>query len=294
MKSILKNVAIMLAFVFGTSACDKNSEIEINDAEFCSCLNLEDIHKTIPIVNEFLSVIPKGVSEENKFQSLAKWLISFPCIIDTTFIRNDFGIWPDHKICGIAFSFEEDGIVKELSLDFLPTNPHEIVGYIYDKQNSIHVGTKLTKIDEVFSFINSLDLDVNEIQHGTYISSFPADSTNLKFIRNNLIAKPYTNEVWVTGQLNWYLPGITFFVRLYDMKMKEYQEDWIKTMGEYKLIKYDYPDYEESEIDGIIYGRGDVIVFLIPEGTGKQWEKKFREYSFVRWAEMSYTRYYLP
>ena len=294
MKSILKNMLITLAFVIGTSACDKNSEMEFNDADFCSCLTMEDIHKTIPTVNDFLSVMPKGGSEENKFQSLAKWLISFPCIIDTTFLHNDFGIWPDHKICGIAFSFEEDGIVKEVSLHFSPTNPYEITGYIYDKQNSIHVGTKLTKIDEIFAFINSLDLDVQEIQYGTYISSFPADSTHLKYIRNNLIAKPYTNEVWVTGQLNWYLPGITFFVTLYDMQIKDYQEDWMKTMSEYKLIKYDFPDYKESVIDGIVYGPGDVIVFLIPEGKGKQWEEIFRKYSFVRWAEMSYTRYYLP
>jgi len=281
MTSILKNVVIVLSFVIVTSACDKKSEMEFNDAEFCSCLTIEDIHKTIPIVNEFLSVMPKGISEEQKFQSLAKWLKAFPCIIETTFLRNDFGIWPDHKICGIAFSFEEDGIVKKLSLDFSPTNLQEIVGYIYDKQNKIHVGTKLTKMDEVFGFINSLDLDVKEIKNGTYISSFPADSTNLKYIRSNLITKPYTNEVWVTGQLNWYLPGITFFVRLYDMKVKDYQEDWIKTMSEYNLIKY-------------VFGPEDVIVFQIPEGTGKQWEEKFRKYSFVRWAETSYTRYYLP
>jgi hypothetical protein len=293
MKYFLKNAVVMLGIAIGFSACDKDLKIEFNDAEFCSCLNMKDIHKTIPIVNEFLSIMPKGISEEQKFQSLAKWLKSFPCIIDTTYLRNDFGIWPDRRICRVAFTFEENGIIKELSLDFLPSNPLEIAGYIYDKQNTIHVGTKYTKINDVFGFINSFDLDVQEIQYGTYISSMPADSANLKYIRNILISKPYTNDVWVTGQLNGYLSGITFFVRLYDMKNKKYQEDWIKTMREYELIKYDYPDYKESIIDGITYGPGDAFVFYIPEGTGKQWEGKFRKHDYVRWAELSHTRYYI-
>jgi hypothetical protein len=75
------------------------------------------------------------------------------------------------------------------------------------------------------------------------------------------------------------------------MHNKDYQADWIKTMNEYKLIEYDYPDSSESVIDGIVYGPGGIVVFMIPEGTGKEWEQRFKEYNFVRWAELSHTRY---
>jgi hypothetical protein len=119
----------------------------------------------------------------------------------------------------------------------------------------------------------------------------PSDSANLKNITSILKAKPYTNDAWGVGHLNWYLPGITFFVRLYDMHNRDYQADWIKTMKDYKLVEYDfakeYKDYDED----YIYGPGDIIVFMIPEETGKQWEAKFMEYNFVRWTEMSNSCY---
>ena len=47
-------------------------------------------------------------------------------------------------------------------------------------------------------------------------------------------------------------------------------------MNDYKLVEHHFDM---------------LIVFYIPEGTGKQWEKKFEEYDFVHWAELSYTRY---
>ena len=300
-----KCVAILLILA-GFFSCNKQSfSDEPEKMEFCSCLNMEEIHKTIPAVNEFLAELPEisvfstREEMERRFQTLEEWFNSFPCKIDAKILYG-YDFYTGRELMrGVAISVKDNEIIRELELDFamiehdehLAINYSQISGYIYYKQDIIHVGTKLTKIDEVFGFINSLDLDVKEIQYGTYISSFPADSTNLKYIRSNLIAKPYTNEVWVTGQLNWYLPGITFFVTLYDMKVKDYQEDWIETMSEYELIKYDFPDYKESVIDGIVYGSGDVIVFLVPEGKGKHWETKFMEYGFVRWTSLSHTRY---
>ena len=72
------------------------------------------------------------------------------------------------------------------------------------------------------------------------------------------------------------------------MHNKDYQEDWFKTMNDYQLVEnnseYDYGD-------GVQHGSGYIINFCIPEGTGKHWEEKFMEYNFVRWAEMSYSRY---
>jgi hypothetical protein len=77
------------------------------------------------------------------------------------------------------------------------------------------------------------------------------------------------------------------------MHNRDYQANWIKTMNEFKLIEYDYPDYKESEIDGIVYGPGCVIAFKIPEETGKQWETKFTKYNFIRWTSVGSTRYFI-
>jgi hypothetical protein len=65
----------------------------------------------------------------------------------------------------------------------------------------------------------------------------------------------------------------------------DYQADWFIAMNDYKLVEYPYIGDDDSK-----YGPGHIIVFYIPEGTGKQWETKFMEYDFVRWSEMSYTR----
>ena len=298
MKNILKNIVIVLVLSIGSSACDKDPEMKFNgDLELCSCLNMEDINKTIPIVNEFLTGLPNGISEEQTFESLQTWLKSFPCDIDAKILIGKDMDWGREQMYGFAISIKDNEIIRELSLDFLGFNDEgispysQIAGYSYDKQDAIHVKTKYSKINNVFDFINSLGFDVKNTGYGTYISSMPADLANLEFIINNLKAKPYTNDNWVIGHLNWYMPGITFFVNLYDIHNKDYQADWIKTMNDYKLVEYDfaneYKDYDED----YIYGPGHLIVFYIPEETGKQWETKFMEYSFVRWSELSYTKY---
>ncbi|MDR0232762.1 MAG: hypothetical protein LBI82_11675 [Dysgonamonadaceae bacterium] len=303
MKSVLKNAIIMLVLVTITFACNKDPEMNFNEGEeFCSCLTMDNINKTIPIVNDFLARLPNEMRLNNGYEHseqiyelLVKWLKSFPCDTDAKILIGKDWEWGHDVICGVAISIKDNEMVRELEFDFACIDNRytftQIAGYLYDKQDAIHVATKYTKMDDLFGFINSLEFDVKEIQYGTFISSLPSDSTNLKNITNTLKAKPYTRDYWVVGHLNWYLSGITFFVQLYDMHNRDYQANWIKTMDEYKLIEYDYPDYKESVIDGIVYGPGDVIVFMIPEGTGKQWETKFMEYDFVRWAQMSYTRY---
>jgi len=252
---------------------------------FCSCLNLEDINKTIPIINEFLAGLPDSVSKEQTFESLETWLNSFPCSIDAKILYGVDIIWGREQMYGVAISINDNEIVRELELDFaviqqggnLVLTYSQIAGYLYYKQDAIYVKTEFTKIDKVFDFINSLEFDVKRIDDGCYISSMPADSANLKYIRSNLLAKPYVdNGFGVAAHLNWYTSGITFFVPLLDMHNRDYQTDWIKTMNDYKLVEWNF---------------AMMIVFYIPEGTGKQWETTFGKYDFVRWTELSYTRY---
>jgi len=299
MKSISKNTVIILALLISAYACSKDPDMDFSGGEdFCSCLTMDDINKTIPIVNDFLAELPDEMKlnngwghSEQIYEILVKWFTSFPCSTDAKILVGYDFFRGGEKKYGVGISIKDKKRVRELELDFAYNTLTQIAGYIYTKQDAIHVATKYTKMTDVFGFINSLEFDAKEIQYGTFISSMPSDSANLKIITKILKAKPYTNDAWVIGHLNWYLPGITFFVQLYDMHNRDYQADWIKTMKEYKLIEYDYPDYKELVIDGIVYGPGDVIVFMIPEDTGKQWETKFMKYNFVRWTQMSYTRY---
>jgi len=281
-----------LLIVAGFFSCDKQSSIAPEEVEFCSYLNFEDINETIPIVNEFLAGLPDGISKEQTFQSLVTWFKSCPCIIDAAILYSDAAIYPP-EVAGVSISVKDNETIRELYLDFavidcggyLAVTYSQIAGYFYAKQDRIHVKTKYTKIDKVFDFINSLEFDVEQIQSGWYLSTMTPSTDNLQYIVNGLKAKPYTNDSWVTGNMNGYNNQINIHITLYDMKDVDYQADWFKSMNEYQLEEHPFQEEDDN-----IYGPGHIIVFQIPEGTGKQWETKFMEYEFVRWAEKSHSR----
>jgi len=248
---------------------------------FCSYFNMENIYKTIPIVNEFLAELPNGTSREQTFELLVEWFNSFSCDIDARILWGVDIIWGQERMRGVGIPIKDGERIRMLEVDFAIINnalTHtQIAGYSYHKQDAIHVQTTLTRINEVFAFINSRGFDVKRIEHGCYISSMPANQTNLEYIRSNLLTRPYVDSGWgVAAHLNWYTPGITFFVQLTNMHNKDYQEDWIKTMSEYRLVEWNH---------------AMAVIFYIPEDTGEQWKEKFEQYDFVRWAERTFTRY---
>ena len=246
------------------------AEWRILKKEFCSYINLENIDKTIPVVNEYLCNLPKDLSNEQKMQALSIWFKSYPCVIDARAILSDSG-YPSRA--GFAFSFEDDGIIRELILDFSTTG--KVVSYHYDIVNGAYVKTKDFTIDKVFEFINSLDFDVDYIYNGSYVSTMSPD--NLQYILDSLNAKPYTNRgAWrVTGYLHYSTNQITIFPRLFGMKNKDYQADWLKSMKDYKLVER----------------LGHIIVFKIPENPENKGVPKFEEYEFVEWVQLNHNRY---
>lgn len=137
------------------------------------------------------------------------------------------------------------------------------------------------EIEKVFDFINSFDHKVEEVHHLTYTSALPSDS--LQYVLNYLNAKPYINN-GNTESLYGYLQNktkvITIFPRLFDIKNPTYQEDWLKSVKILKLKK----DTSNKSTGGTIY-------FHVPRGKEKEWEKKFKEYECVEWAELNYYRY---
>jgi len=273
MKNVFKNAAIVLMLAIGVSACDKEPEIEIDKDEFCSYFNMENIHKTIPYVNEFLATLPNNTSRERTFEHLETWFNSFSCNINARILWGVDLIWGQNQMRGVGIPIKDGERVRMLEVDFaiieyrgnLIVTHSQIDGFSHIKQDAINVKTNLTQIDEVFDFINASGLD-------RYLSFMYPDSVNLGQIRSSLLAKSYVGQI--ASHLHWGPPdAITFFIELLNMHNLEYQKDWIETMKKYKLV-------ENAQM---------MIQFRIPEGTGKEWETKFENLDFVHWAERSYT-----
>jgi hypothetical protein len=254
---------------------DKIKE-EIVDEKFCPFVNVGNIDKIGPSIDEFLTGLNNDLTTEQQLQEMTMWLKSHACITDAT-IRCNSCIHTNLPMSEIAISFIENGITKNVILDIKMANPLKFVGCHEDfVPTTVLVKTKnYFTIDKVFDFINSFDHTVEDINYGVYNSTMQSDS--LQYILDCLNAKPYTNDgkVWfVTGYLHYQTNQITIFPRLFNMKNKDYQADWLKSMIDYKLI-------EKTE------NIGYVIHFHVPEGTEKEWETKFKEYEFVEWSTLN-------
>lgn len=252
MKSVLLNTIMFLIISVVTVECNKEEDVITDEKDFCSCLTMEDISKTIPIVNKFLAELPDTISKEKTIDTLVTWMNSFSCNVNAKIIYRPDMQWGYDVKSGVSVAVDDNGKTRNLELDFAiidnAVSYSQIAGYVYYKQDLIIVKTQYSNIDPVFEFINSLDLDVNVIENGTYLSSLPADPDTLAYVIEKIEAKPYTNKIWVTGHLNWYNANMVIFVYLYGMKNKDYQIDWKATMDKYKLENVDIyflisPDY---------------------------------------------------
>lgn len=138
----------------------------------------------------------------------------------------------------------------------------------------VFVKTKsIFTISKVFDFINSLQLNVEYVDDCVYRSSLPPDS--LSYVLKYLNAKSYThNGVWsVTGYLHYQTNVITIFPRLFDIKNKDYQADWINSMSVLKLSENANSSYS--------------IYFHVPNGEELEWVKRFESSDSIAWAELN-------
>ena len=282
--NVIKSTIVMLSLLLGVVGCDKDNEMnnnEISLEEFCACIDLENIDKTIPVVNEYLRNIGKSLDNEHRAQALVGWFKSHSCIVDARIILHEISGYQPKR--DVAFSFMDGEIVRELILNFSTTN--KVLSYHYDLYHGIFVKTnKDFTINKVFDLINSLDLDAEFINYGVYVSTMLPDK--LQYVLDNLNAKPYTGDsnTWrqVTGYLHFSTNQITIFPPLFNMNNKDYQADWLQTMKDYELVEHFIHDHS-----------GYVIEFLFPETLDKYWKTKFDEYEFVEWAELNYNKYFI-
>jgi hypothetical protein len=151
----------------------------------------------------------------------------------------------------------EKDTLDESDLTFIPTD-------VFVKTETGY------SIEQVFSFINSYEHEVETIYNVNCVSGLPIDS--LKFVLGYLENKPYiTHETWETiGNINKITKQITVFPKLKDMKNISYQQDWIQTIHLLNL-KDDNTGY--------------IILFHVPEGEELKWSDKFESYGFVEWSE---------
>jgi len=72
---------ILSAFAAGCNRVNENneSESEVDDIDFCTCVNSNFVYSAGPIINEFLSRLPDDLDDEQQMLELVAWLKSHPC-----------------------------------------------------------------------------------------------------------------------------------------------------------------------------------------------------------------------
>jgi hypothetical protein len=150
----------------------------------------------------------------------------------------------------------------------------------YEPQ-SVFVKTKAFVLTpEMFKIINRYDFQVEVADNAFYVTELPGD--RLEEILDDLNTRAYVNDgVWkATGYLHALNGKIHVFTRLFDIKNKDNQRDWLALMEKYHLKENFIFDHS-----------GFMIHFKVHTGEEKRWVKHFRNLNFVEWAELNY---YVP
>lgn len=117
----LNLIGLMLLLLIGFVGCDKETQVTDNE-ELCSYLNIKNINKTIPVINDYLASLKSNLNDEEKLQSLTEWLKSSSCIIDATILCvSCIETLPEQS--EISFSFKEGGVTMVVTLDISMSNP---------------------------------------------------------------------------------------------------------------------------------------------------------------------------
>ena len=136
--SVLQRVAVATLCVcmlfIAVSGCETKSTVPDEDDDealklkFCSFLNTEDIVKTIPLVDKFLSSLSNNLDDAQKLQALTAWLNEQPCIIEASVLCQSC-VETNSPMSEIFISFDDDGMTQEFVLDVSMSNPLKAAGY---------------------------------------------------------------------------------------------------------------------------------------------------------------------
>jgi hypothetical protein len=147
----------------------------------------------------------------------------------------------------------------------------------YEPQ-SVLVKTKATVLtSDLFYFINGFEFEVKSADNAFYVSGQSGD--RLEEILEDLNTRAYINDgVWkATGYLHAQTGKLNIFTRLFDIRNRDNQKDWLDLMEKHQLSENFIFDHS-----------GFMIFFKVPVGEEKRWVRHFRNLNFVEWAELNY------
>jgi len=172
-KSTITALYMIMIGLFLAVGCKKDNGKEDNNPKekeelFCLYLNIENIEKTLPFINDFLSKQSDNLDDAQKLQDLATWLKLHHCIIDASVLCESC-IYTDPPQSEILISFEENRTAKKLILDVLMNNPLRAVGYHDDDHEEefcllVNETDILQTSEMVDEFLNNLSNDLNDEQ----------------------------------------------------------------------------------------------------------------------------------
>ena len=297
---------LFFAAVVFTGCDKKNLELCPECKEFCLYANIEDFHKTAPIISKYLSTLPESMSDEQKLQILTEWLCSYSCVIDAklghVYTYPSDGIiclnepCPPGTLSSIVILLDDNGITRELTLNIWAgkSEPIKVTNYSYVQPKEVRVAftSEETTTRDVFDFINLFDRKVLNIYRGGagqgYLSTMPAGK--LDYILDILNVKPYFSSVhgYVLNNRMDILAAnyrfssenidsyIVIDVTLSNMENKDYQTDWLKFMNDYEFF------------EGNTHQAWFMIDFEVPDGKEREWIEKFNTYEYVVWATFNH------
>lgn len=143
----LNLIGLVLLLLAGLVGCDKDNQVT-DSVKLCPYLNIENINKTIPIINDYLVGLPSSNSfaeDEQNLQALTKWLKSSSCIIDATVLCiSCIETLPEQS--EVSFSFKEGEVTKIVTLDISMSNPLKArICKIQGASNETNITLKNTK-----------------------------------------------------------------------------------------------------------------------------------------------------
>jgi hypothetical protein len=155
----------------------------ISNEEFCPAVNMDNIYKTIPVINEFLETLPDDLNDTKKLQALTTWLKSHSCIIDATILCvSCIETLPEQS--EIIVSFVEEGRTEKLILDVSMSSPLKATRYheFHDTPDNRLRGIWIEKESLVLKYIdfyaNSVAKFVNRMKNIENIDEFNYELQN--------------------------------------------------------------------------------------------------------------------
>ena len=180
-------IALLLIWAVCAAGCNKNNE----NGDFCSYLNAENMNKTIPFIDNFLSSLPDKLDDGQRLDTLAAWLKSQPCICEAVVLCQ---LCINTPISKLSFSSDEKDFILDVSANKVEgfhdlqnfvcdCNTDENFYYCYDEK--IFVQLVMDKIFLKFA------LNTTKEQLLALISS----DASLQLINNRLEGQSYSYAV---------------------------------------------------------------------------------------------------